>query len=274
MDARALELLHLRTPAGDTAAITPHGAQLLSWRTADGVEHLYRSPLATPAAGRVVRGGTPVCFPQFAARGPLPKHGFVRDRAWQVRQPLPAASEATEAVLAIDDAAAAWDRPFEAVVTVRLGSGWIEIELQARNPGPTAFQFTGALHTYFAVDDVRSAAVHGLQGLAYQDALDGDRVKQEPAPAVTFAGELDRVYLDTPSPLRLVRPGRPALRISQQGFTDTVVWNPGPRKAATLGDMPPADWLKMVCVEAAVVKMPVTVAAGATWTGLQRIALA
>ena len=74
-----------------------------------------------------------------------------------------------------------------------------------------------------------------------------------------------------PSQLDLVGVGMPPRRILQQGFEDTVVWNPGPVKAAALGDMPAEDWVRMVCVEAAVVQRPVLLAPGKTWRGMQRI---
>ena len=62
-------------------------------------------------------------------------------------------------------------------------------------------------------------------------------------------------------------------RVVQQGFADAVVWNPGPAKAAQLGDMPPADWQRMLCIEAAAVGQPVHLPPGKTWRGLQRLEL-
>jgi glucose-6-phosphate 1-epimerase len=52
-----------------------------------------------------------------------------------------------------------------------------------------------------------------------------------------------------------------------------VVWNPGPQKAARLGDMPAEDWTRMLCIEAAAVGVPVQLAPGKTWRGMQRIEL-
>lgn len=273
MEESPIPSLQLRHPGGDHAAVSTHGAHLLSWRTADGVEHLYHSPLSPPMSGRAIRGGTPICFPQFATRGPLPKHGFVRDQPWEVRRQPEVQGDTASASLSIMaiPAGVPWPHPYQATATVRLGSGWIAIVLEIQNRGTAAFAFTAALHTYFAVDDVRTVAIHGLRSCRYEDALDANREKREEEGAVTFQGELDRVYLDTPAALRLVRPGRPELRVLQEGFTDTVVWNPGPRKAATLGDLPPEDWTRMVCIEAAVVKAPVVLEPGATWAGLQRI---
>jgi glucose-6-phosphate 1-epimerase len=69
----------------------------------------------------------------------------------------------------------------------------------------------------------------------------------------------------------MVEGDRTLLTISQQGFSDTVVWNPGPDRARLLPDMPDEDWLHMVCVEAACASAPVTIAPGASWEGNQRL---
>jgi glucose-6-phosphate 1-epimerase len=37
--------------------------------------------------------------------------------------------------------------------------------------------------------------------------------------------------------------------------------------------MPPEDWTRMVCIEAAVAAAPVTLAPGQSWSGMQRIEL-
>jgi glucose-6-phosphate 1-epimerase len=266
-------LVVLRNAAGDAASVTLHGAQLLSWVPAGGADQIYRSPLSAPAPGRALRGGVPVCFPQFSGRGPLPKHGFARTRRWElVSAPVPGAPVA-EARFQLDSAMAAmgWEHAFCLVLVVRLGPGWIELELQAANTGRTPFGFTGALHTYLAVQDVRSAKVLGLQGVEYEDATQANAPGRQSVAALTFPGEIDRVYRQAPAMLRLEGGGMPQRRVLQEGFVDTVVWNPGPERAAALGDMPPADWLRMLCIEAAVAAQPVQLAPGKTWRGLQRL---
>ena len=262
-------MIVLQAPGGDRAVVSPDGAQVLSWQ-AGGREQLYLSPLSQPAPGRAVRGGVPVCFPQFSDRGPLPKHGFVRVNRWNVVE----AAERT-ARLEFDprQAPAAWPHEFSLALTVQLGEGWLELRLDTVNTGAEAFAFTAALHTYLALPDVREARVEGLQGCCYEDALDGLRVKREESQAVAFAGELDRVYRQAPPALQLRASGMPPRRIAQNGFVDTVVWNPGPAKAAALGDMPPEDWLHMVCIEAAAAVAPITLAPGQSWSGTQRLAL-
>ena len=80
-----LTVATLTHPSGATAEVYLHGAHVTSWIPADGVERLFVSSASLYAAGKAIRGGIPVCFPQFSGRGPLPNHGFARTSSgWQV----------------------------------------------------------------------------------------------------------------------------------------------------------------------------------------------
>ena len=272
-------MVGLRNAAGDVAMVSPYGGQVLSWCIAAGNEQLYCSPQAVAGKGRAIRGGMPVCFPQFANCGPvanLAKHGFARTSIWQLAGELITGSgcETASARLVLQDSAltlAAWPYGFALELQIKLGSGWLELQLQVMNTGSSAFDFTAALHTYLATADVRQAALCGLEGITYADALKQNETATQAYPALQFVGELDRVYHGTPRSLQLQQSGQPHLRIEQQGFADTVVWNPGPAKAAALGDMPADDWTRMLCIEAAQVKTPVQLQPGNMWRGAQRL---
>ena len=261
----------LRNVAGDEATFSLHGAQLLSWVPRGAGEQIYLSPLSRPGPGKSARGGTPVCFPQFSDRGPLPKHGFVRTAHWELVSPPSPGAEVAEARFQVDSASSGvlWGHAFCLVLVARLGPGWLELQLQAANTGRTAYDFTAALHTYLAAD-VHAARLHGLQGCDYEDNLAGRRVQREQSAFLTVTGEVDRVYLQVP-PVLHVEQGAVPRRVIQQGFVDAVVWNPGPAKAAQLGDMPAQDWERMLCIEAGVIGRPVHLPPGKTWHGLQRL---
>ena len=47
--------------------------------------------------------------------------------------------------------------------------------------------------------------------------------------------------------------------------------NPGPALCATLKDMEPTSWKHMLCVEAASIDTPVTVAPGQSWQASQHL---
>ncbi|MEC4718476.1 D-hexose-6-phosphate mutarotase [Noviherbaspirillum sp. CPCC 100848] len=281
-ELQALPGLTLSNAQGDSAFVTRQGAQVVSWKTADGRERMYlsastggmtRADDTIPAAA--IRGGVPVCFPQFSDRGPMVKHGFVRSLPWQVATSPSAQSPAMATFVIEDDAQThqIWPHAFHAEVGVVLDAGRLVITLTATNRGDVAFPFTAALHTYFRVDDIRQVELQGLQQVRYQDATAGCvEVVQQDA-SVKIAAELDRVYMSPPKKLLLLENGQPSLQIEQVGFEDTVVWNPGPVKAAALPDFPDQDWLHMICVEAACVITPVTLAPGQTWTGGQILSL-
>lgn len=258
----------LRTPDGARASLCAHGAHLLEWQPAgEQANRLYLSPQARYAAGAAIRGGIPVLFPQFGLFGDLPKHGLVRDQIWAL---LPG-TDASRAVYSLTDNAATravWPQGFAIQLAVALESKTLTIELAITNTGDTPLRFTAGLHTYLAVDDLDALRLHGLAGLDYLDAVHQLARVKEPSMALVIEGEVDRVYLDASAPLQLIEPTRHT-RITQRGFTDVVVWNPGPEKARELNDLPDADYRCMVCVEAAVIGNPVVLAPGERWQGAQ-----
>lgn len=259
---------HTLHNAFGTVSVSEYGGQVLSWRTADGRERLYTPDNLMRQSGRALRGGVPVCFPQFSGRGTLPKHGLVRTLPWRLR-----ARTESALILAIGDddtTRALWPHAFELVQTVVLDAGGLSIALDVGNRGEAPFAFTGALHTYLRVPEVTACAVHGLQGREYEDAADGSAFKRLDG-ALRVTGEVDRVFADAPSPVRLDYGDGTGLDIAQGGFADTVVWCPGPQLAAAFTDMPADDWQRMLCVEAASAVVPVAVPAGGHWQGWQRL---
>ena len=275
-------MVHLANAAGDKATISLYGGQVLSWVAADGAERLYRSPQAVQGEGRAVRGGIPVCFPQFANRGTTPKHGFARTSYWWFAGATKASNDTSVASVGLvlkdsEVSRAIWPHKFHLRLQVSIGPGWLEVELQALNSGIRPFSFTAALHTYLSVADVQHAAVVGLEGVGYVDSMqaadrnDNQALTVQNDVNLQIAGEVDRIYTSAPAAVRLTSIPNLVLDVVQTGFVDTVVWNPGPIKAATLGDMPAADWERMLCIEAAQVAQPVVLQPGGSWTGSQRL---
>jgi glucose-6-phosphate 1-epimerase len=268
-------------PAG-SAFVAAQGAHVLSWRDDSGRERLYLSPASGGMTRsdrlntQAIRGGIPICFPQFSGRGTLPKHGFVRNMAWLAapQQTLSGGQQGAMHALTLtcrDDAHTRqiWPQGFAAAVAVQLQPQSLSVTLSVTNTGDTPWEFSVALHTYLRVDDVRNVRLRGLQGVSYQDATAGNVVVTQQEADLGIAAELDRVYLAPPAQLTLLEPGVPSLRIEQHGFADSVVWNPGPLKAAALPDLPDDDWLRMLCVEAACAAVPMRLEPGQSWRGSQ-----
>jgi glucose-6-phosphate 1-epimerase len=268
--------LSIANEQGNRAFIAQQGAQVLSWQTSDGKERLYLSALSggmrrgdpDDVIAPAIRGGIPICFPQFSGRGPLLKHGFVRGTPWNV-----AADEKDAAVkLRLGDrehTKKIWPHAFDSETTVTMEADRLIVALSVTNRDSASWTFTAALHTYLRVGDVRTMRLRGLQHARYEDATAGNALSVQKEEDLQIDSELDRVYLSPPRELLMFESGAPSLRIEQQGFEDTVVWNPGPANARALADLPDEDWLHMVCVEAACVATPVLLHPGETWEGRQ-----
>ena len=169
-----------------------------------------------------------------------------------------------------DDATRAlWPHEFEAEITVSVIGAQLDIEFAVTNTGDAPFEFSVALHTYLRTNDVLKAQLEGLQGVKYEDNTTG-QWQQQWGDVTQVVGEVDRLYHDAARPLTLRELGR-KVAIVHADFTDVVVWNPGPQKAAQLPDMPDDDWQKMLCVEAARVIDPVTLPPGEEWAGMQTL---
>lgn len=272
IDFHGTPALRLIGPRGASALVSRLGGQVLSWITPDGRERLFLSEKAVFDGSQAIRGGVPVCFPQFAGLGTLPKHGLLRTRSWDPtgRRCGDDYVLATLAIAADAETRALWPHDFCAEITVMLETDRLDIELCLTNTGTTPLVFTAALHTYLRLIQVEDAVLEGLYGCAFRDAARGNALRRDSGTELTIEDETDRVYHDVPRPL-LLKAGNLSLGIHSQGFPDVVVWNPWETRCAALADMTPTAWRRMLCVEAAVARQPVTLAAGAEWAGRQTL---
>ncbi|MBP7686565.1 MAG: D-hexose-6-phosphate mutarotase [Thermoflexales bacterium] len=255
---------------GAQVEIYLHGGHVASWKPA-GEERLFMSRTSEFRAGVAIRGGVPVCFPQFAGFGPLPKHGLVRTLPWTIN-----AVTANSLTLHRTESAAtlaAWPHAFTVALTVTLGGPTLSLEFEVTNTGAAPFEFAGALHTYFLVRDVRSTVIEGLSGRRYADRAGGGFVENvQSEKPIAFDGEVDRVCYDAPERVIIREPDR-SISVMSRGFPDVVVWNPGPVMGAKMSDLEPDGYLRMVCVEAAAVGKPIVVEPQATWRGAQIVTI-
>ncbi len=261
----------LTLPCGDTVLVALQGAHVLSW-VSQGRERLFLSPNNLWDGKSAIRGGVPVCVPQFNQRGTLPKHGFARNMNWTVDE-IVASGDASHIDLTLStnpNTLSIWQQVFVAVLRVELAPGQLTVTLTVNNTETqNELHFTGALHTYLAVDDIDLTELRGLGGRPEWDAVaDVHGLADE---ALYFDGEFDRVYDASANPLHL-QDGSSTLQIEQSpSWANSVVWNPGEGKCAALADMPAHGFARMLCVEAAQVFDPISVPAGGQWVGWQRL---
>ncbi len=269
-----LPAVTIRAADGAQATVTLYGGHLVSWRTSDGQERLFCSRDSALDGSRAIRGGVPVIFPQFGARGTGMRHGFARVATWQLES-TGVADGAAHAVFTLqhtdlpDAIATTWPWAFTLRLRVAVKAQSLELSLSVHNTGEQAFPFSAALHSYFAIDQLSEARIGGLQRVRYSDETPQDALQAEEL--LQFEDKLDRIYYQLPGPLTL-QSGSHTLRLEQQGFTDAVVWNPGAQDAAAMPDLADDEYQRFICIEPALIQ-PDTLAAGAQWTGRQHIGI-
>jgi glucose-6-phosphate 1-epimerase len=255
------------------AEIYLHGAHVTSWQPQDHEPVLWMSRHSQWDAAKPVRGGVPICFPWFgphAADATAPGHGFARLLDWTLVEARDDEGGATQVAFELAPAAAPaaiWPHAFAATYRVTVGSS-LDLALEVHNTGGEAFSFEEALHTYFAVRDVRTIAIGGLAGTDYLDKVGGTTTRTQGPEAIRFTGETDRVYINTQGACTIDDPGAGRRIVVRKGRSNaTVVWNPWVDKARAMPDFGDDEWPGMVCVETGNVNVhAVTLAPGARHT--------
>ncbi|MGE8295078.1 MAG: D-hexose-6-phosphate mutarotase [Pseudomonas sp.] len=245
--------------------VTQQGAQILGYRQDEQPPLIWLSPDAAYRTGQSVRGGVPVCWPWFGdlRRNPqavqahyqleqAPAHGLVRALDWELLS-IDEEGDAVTLRFAYDTRnrpLEGWPRDVGLSFVVCLADD-LSMGLETHNRGDTPLTLSQALHSYFAVSDVRRVSVEGLQGCRYIDTLlDWQEMRQQQAPV--FDAETDRIYFDTPARLSVVDPGwGRRIHLDARGSRSAVLWNPWIDKARRLSQFPDEAWQDMLCIETA-----------------------
>ncbi|MEL6187022.1 MAG: D-hexose-6-phosphate mutarotase [Myxococcota bacterium] len=264
--------LFIETPEGAQATVLLYGGHPISFRPAGGDEVLYLSPLATTAKAKAVRGGIPIIFPRFDegdSEPGVPRHGFARSHRFEHTGTLANGVELT----LMDDAETRSLFPgrFRLRLELTLASASLTVAMLVENRGSEAFRFTAALHSYLRVNDLEAARVRGLKGRRYLDKVAGSVWGDEGEELFKVQGEVDRVFEEV-SELELEDGSRSVL-ITQEGFQDAIIWNPGAHGAATIGDLPDEGYREMLCVEAGAALRSIHLAPGAAFRGAQTLSV-
>lgn len=240
------------------AQIYLHGAHVTAFRPRGQEPVLFMSAKSLFAPGKPIRGGVPICFPWFGAwtgPGTWPQHGFARLRPWTLESAELAGDGTVVLTLALQSDAQtrqSWPHDFSARYRVLVGQT-LRLRLEVTNTGPAPVRYEDALHTYFAVGDVRQVAVTGLEQTEYLDKAAGaNGAQKRQAGPLRFEGEVDRVYLDTTATCVIDDPlGGRRIRVAKSGSRATVAWNPHIAKAKAMADFGDDEWPSMVCIETA-----------------------
>ncbi|XP_031257880.1 putative glucose-6-phosphate 1-epimerase [Pistacia vera] len=277
-----LERVILREVRGSSVEVYLYGGQVTSWKNEYGEELLFVSSKATFKLPKAIRGGIPICFPQFGSHGSLEQHGFARNRMWSIDHDPPPFPTNTSNRAFIDlilkhseEDAKIWPHRYEFRLRITLGPGgdlMLTSRIRNTNTDGKSFAFTFAYHTYFAVSDISEVRVEGLETLDYLDNLKGKERFTEQGDAITFESEVDKIYLSTPTKIAILDHERKrTFVLRKDGLPDAVVWNPWDKKAKAMTDFGDEEYKHMLCVEAACVEKPIVLKPGEEWRGRQEI---
>ncbi|WOL13856.1 glucose-6-phosphate 1-epimerase [Canna indica] len=270
-----LDKVVLREVRGSSAEVYLYGGHVTSWKNDHGEELLFVSNKAIFKPPKAIRGGIPICFPQFGSHGNLEQHGFARNRFWSIdTDPAFPTASPNKAFIDLvlkpsEEDLKIWPHSFEFRLRVTLGIGGdLMLTSRVRNTDGKPFSFTFAYHTYFSVSDISEVRVEGLETLDYFDNLKGKERFTEQGDAITFESEVDKIYLGTPTKIAILdHEKKRTFVLRKDGLPDAVVWNPWDKKAKSMADFGDDEYKHMLCVEAAAVEKAITLKPGEEWKG-------
>lgn len=253
----------LRGPAGELT-LSEQGAQILTYQEWDRPPLIWLSEQASYQCGQAQRGGVPVCWPWFGdlarnpdtvqamhdGSAPAAAHGLVRQIDWQLEDIEDAGDAALLRFSFAAEQLPGWPQSAQLELSIRLGE-CLQLSLSSRNTGRKPLDLSQALHSYFAVSDIRQVSVDGLDGCRYIETLEDWQSRQQSG-SLTFAGETDRIYLQTPELIQIRDPGwQRQICLRASGSRSAVVWNPWIDKAQRLSQFADDAWQRMLCIETA-----------------------
>jgi len=246
--------------------VAQQGAHILSYQLAGQPPLIWLNDEAVFKTGKSIRAGIPVCWPWFGnfARNPQSvqamrtsneapsAHGFVRAMDWELGG-IEAEGESLKVEFLLpypEGGFPGWPHQVDLTMTIRLDEQ-LHIQLTSHNRGTDTVSISQALHSYFAVSDVRDVRVEGVDGLNYIETLDNWKTVTQTGD-LHFTGETDRIYLDAPPQLSIVDPAwERRIVLTSSGSRTAVIWNPWIDRAAAFSDMADDGWQRMLCIETA-----------------------
>lgn len=269
-----LQYVQLTNNNGASVQIYLLGATVTSYKTEKGEDVIFQSSKAIFKDGKAIRGGIPICFPQFGP-GTLPQHGFARNRLWQLKS-TSATFNVVQAIFTLKDdeeLRKLWNNRFEVEYLVSLHPKSLITELSVINKNSSeTFTFTACLHTYFRIGSIHQTQVSPFKGLQFIDKVQGGKQFTSEENEVTFKGETDRIYLKASPSIKIEdKSANIQYQIETKGFTDCVVWNPWEIKAKETVDLGLDEWKNFVCAEAGTIGTPVLLKPGESWKSSQTI---
>jgi len=249
IEQNGIKVVRITHPKAN-ADISLHGGHLLSFKPTGQKELLWLSEKAEFDTSKAIRGGIPICWPWFGHIS-TPSHGFARISQWHLVEHretehgviICLGLEENETTLPL------WPFAFQARLYIEISES-LKVTLEVSNTDNKAWSFTGALHTYLNVADIRKSITTGM-GPKYSDSLQAGKVCQGDT-ELQLTDTVDRVYTQAESAIEINDPeNNRTIVIKNQGHNAAVIWNPWENGAKTISDMTDDGYNTMLCVESA-----------------------
>jgi glucose-6-phosphate 1-epimerase len=231
-----------------TAGVALFGGHVVSFQPKGHDDLIWMSNSAIFDGKTALRGGIPVCWPWFG-RIAAPAHGFARSSEWTLLEHrendngviVSLGLPCTESSLAV------WPHQFHAVLNVEV-SDKLKVTLDVTNTDTSPWSFSGALHSYLNVGDVRDTETRGM-GAEYIDSLQSNQ-RCQGGDVLTLTDTIDRVYTKPQAQIEVSDQVKlRTLSIENHGHNSAVLWNPWAAGAQGMVDMDNDGYLTMLCVE-------------------------
>lgn len=217
------------------AKIALQGAHLFHWQPNHTHQPvLWLSEIEPFKAGNAIRGGVPICYPNFGAGldgTKSPFHGTARISLWDL---VDYAVDKNGVYLAFRLAE-------KAKVEMYLGET-AEVRFTQRDDEPSQL----ALHSYFNLADITQTTVSGLPNRCFDKLTNSEQVVENPR---KIAENVDCIY-QIEQPISIIHDHgyHRQIEVEHQNASEMVLWNPWHKPT---GAMSEGGYRTMVCVETA-----------------------
>lgn len=268
-EENGIEIIQIDHP-NCQAKVSLYGGQVLSWQPHSEEDVLWMSNDAKFEKGSAIRGGIPLCWPWFGGWKTHGNHGFARQSQWQLEQ-TKIDNDKVVIVLSLagENAHQNWPHPFKLKQTLVFSQSFSQV-LTFTNLAEQAVEFSGALHSYLAVENVADTRLPELAELPFDCKL--SQTSNNVRALESAVGPFDRIYQSNKQQCIVDTQRSRVVVLTSEGCQQWVVWNPGKETSESMSDMHSGAEQEFVCVEAANTDW-VTVSAGESATMSQRIHL-
>ncbi len=239
-----VRVIHDKAEAG----IALHGGHVLWFKPTGQEDLIWLSEKAEFNPEKALRGGIPVCWPWFGTVA-APSHGFVRTSPWHIVEHR----ETENGVLIClgleesEESLAIWPNTFQARLYVEIAET-LKVTLDVTNTDDKAWKFSGALHTYLNIADIRESVTTGMGGEFIDKLQNGQRTQG--GTELQLTDTVDRVYTQPEDTLEITDPKyNRTITVTNCGHNSAVIWNPWETGSKNMADMADDGYNTMLCVE-------------------------